>query len=201
MPEGPATRQSLLLRLRDHQDHEAWTQFVDLYAPLIYDYARQRRLQDADAADLTQLCLRRFAASVGRLEYDPQRGSFRGWLFTLVRNMLRDFLDRPLSFQQGSGDARVHNLLESQTVSEPDEAAEWDREWRRNMFAWAAEQVRPCVQEATWQAFWKTAVENKSGHDVAAELGLSVAAVYLAKSRVMARLRAAIHEVQEEEYP
>src|SRR5262249_2851237 len=79
MPAGPATRQSLLLRLRDHQDHEAWAQFVDVYAPLIYDYARRRGLQDADAADLTQACLRRFAACVGSLEYDPQRGSFRGW--------------------------------------------------------------------------------------------------------------------------
>jgi RNA polymerase sigma-70 factor (ECF subfamily) len=199
MPEGPATRQSLLLRLRDHQDNEAWAQFVDVYAPLIYDYARQRGLQDADAADLTQACLSRFAVSVRNLEYDPQRGSFRGWLFTLVRNMLRDFLDRPQSFQQGSGDSRVQQLLENQAAPERGEEAEWDREWRRNLFAWAAEQVQPRVQEATWLAFWKTAVENRSGHEVAAELGLTVAAVYLAKSRVMARLRAVIHEVQGEE--
>jgi RNA polymerase sigma factor (sigma-70 family) len=199
MPEGPLTRQSLLLRLRDHQDHQAWAQFVDVYAPLIYDYARQQGLQDADAADLTQACLRRFAVCVGSLEYDPQRGSFRGWLFTLVRNKLRDTLDRPRSFQRGSGDSRVQQLLENQAAPERDEAAEWDREWRRNMFAWAAEQVRPRVQETTWQAFWKTAVENKPGREVAAELGLTVAAVYLAKSRVMARLRAVIHEVQEEE--
>src|SRR5437660_10824599 len=105
MPEGPTTRQSLLLRLRDHQDHQAWAQFVDVYAPLIYAFARQRGLQDADAADLTQTCLRRFAVSVRSLEYDPQRGSFRGWLFTLVRNQLCDFLDRPQSLPQGSGDA------------------------------------------------------------------------------------------------
>lgn len=198
MPEAPATRQSLLLRLRDHQDHQAWAQFVDVYAPLIYDYARQRGLQDADAADLTQACLRRFAVSVGSLEYDPRRGSFRGWLFTLVRNQLRDFLHRPRRFQQGSGDWRVQHLLAHQAAPEPDEAADWERDWRSNMFAWAAEQVRPRVVAATWQAFWKTAVENKSGPEVAKELGLTVAAVYLAKSRVMARLRAVIHEVQEE---
>jgi RNA polymerase sigma-70 factor (ECF subfamily) len=189
----------LLVRLRDHQDHEAWAQFVDVYAPLIYDYGRRRGLQDADAADLTQTCLRRFAVSVGSLEYDPQRGRFRGWLFTLVRNLLRDFLDRPRSAPQGSGDSRVQWSLENQAAPEPDETAEWDREWRRNLFAWAAEQVRPGVQEATWQAFWKTAVEGKSGHAVAAELGMTVAAVYLAKSRVMARLRAVIREVQDEE--
>ncbi len=199
MPEGPATRQSLLLRLRDHQDNEAWAQFVEVYAPLIYYYARQHGLQDADAADLTQACLCRFAVSVRSLEYDPQRGSFRGWLFTLVRNKLRDFLDRPRSVPQGSGDSRVQQLLENQAAPERDELAEWEREWRRHLFAWAAEQVRPRVQETSWQAFWKTAVENRSGHEVAAELGLTVAAVYLAKSRIMARLRAVIQEVQEEE--
>ena len=199
MPDGPTTRQSLLLRLRDHQDHQAWAQFVEVYAPLIYDYARQRGLQDADAADLTQVCLRRVAASMDKLEYDPQRGRFRGWLFTLVRHRLRDFLDRPRCNPQGSGDSRVQRLLENQAAPEQDETAVWEREWRRNLFAWAAEQVRPRVQEATWQAFWKTAVEDRSGHEVAAELGLTVAAVYLAKSRVMARLRAAIQEVQEDE--
>jgi RNA polymerase sigma-70 factor (ECF subfamily) len=189
----------LLLRLRDHQDHQAWTQFVTMYAPLIYNYARQRGLQDADAADLTQACLRRFAVSVRGLDYDPQRGRFRSWLFTLVRNQLRDLLARPRTCPQGSGDARVQQLLENQPAPEPDEAAAWDREWRRSLFAWAAEQVRPQVQKATWQAFWQTAVEDRSGRDVAAELGLTVAAVYLAKSRVMARLRAVIQEAQEED--
>ena len=198
MPEAPSTRQSLLLRLRNHQDHEAWAKFVELYAPLIYDFARQRGLQDADAADLTQTCLSRIAATVGSLEYDPERGSFRGWLFTLVLNKLRDFLNRRQGWQQGSGDSRIQLLLENQPAPEPDEA-EWDREWHRNMFAWAAGEVRPRVLETTWQAFWKTTVEGKAGQEVAAELGVTVAAVYLAKSRVMAHLRAVIHEVQEEE--
>jgi RNA polymerase sigma factor (sigma-70 family) len=199
MPEAPSTRQSLLVRLRNHQDHQAWAQFVEVYAPLIYDYARQRGLQDADAADLTQTCLSRLAATVGSLEYDPERGTFRGWLFTLVRNKLRDFLDRRQGWQQGSGDSRVQQLLENLSAPEPDEAADWDREWCRNMFAWAADKVRPRVLETTWQAFWKTTVEGKAGQEVAAELGMTVAAVYLAKSRVMAHLRAVIHEVQEEE--
>ena len=92
MPDAPATRPSLLLRLRDLQDQQAWAQFVDVYAPLIYGYARKRGLQDADAADLTQACLRQVALGVGSLEYDPRRGTFRGWLFTIVRNRLRDFL-------------------------------------------------------------------------------------------------------------
>src|SRR5438309_5947343 len=112
MPEAPQTRLSLLLRLRDPRDHEAWAQFVDVYAPLIYGYARKRGLQDADAADLTQACLRQVAARVGSLEYDPRRGTFRGWLFTIVRNKLCDFLQQP-RLHQGSGDSEVLRLLEA----------------------------------------------------------------------------------------
>src|SRR5271155_3369519 len=91
MPKAPPTRPSLLIRLRDHQDHQAWAQFVEVYAPFIYGYLRKRGLQDADAADLTQTCLRQVATHVGRLEHDPRRGTFRGWLFTIVRNRLRNF--------------------------------------------------------------------------------------------------------------
>jgi RNA polymerase sigma factor (sigma-70 family) len=201
MPDAPSTRPSLLVRLRDPQDRLAWAQFVELYVPLIGAYARKRGLQDADAADLTQVCLRQVAAHVGSLEYDPRRGSFRGWLFTIVRNKLRDFRNRPRRLYEGSGDERVQRLLEAQAAPEPAEAAEWEREYRRGLLAWAAEQVRPQVHQATWQAFWQTAVEGKEAKEVAPALGLTVAAVYLAKSRVMTRLRALVREVQEEELP
>ncbi len=199
MPETPSTRPSLLLRLRDFQDQEAWAQFVGVYAPLIYERARRRGLQDADAADLTQACLRQVAAHVGTLEYDARRGTFRGWLFTIVQNKLRDFHKQRAGRCQGSGDSQMQWLLENQPATQPDEAEEWARDYRRRLFAWAAEQVRPQVQEATWQAFWQTAVENKPGKNVARNLGLTVAAVYLAKSRIMARLRAVILKVQEED--
>jgi RNA polymerase sigma-70 factor (ECF subfamily) len=86
MADSPTTRPSLLVRIRDPQDSQAWTQFVEVYAPLVYGFARKHGLQDADAADVTQDVLRAVAGAAGRLEYDPQRGSFRGWLLTIVRN-------------------------------------------------------------------------------------------------------------------
>ncbi len=199
MPEQPPTRPSLLVRLRDHRDNQAWGEFVELYAPLIYAYLRKRGLQDADAADLTQDCLRQVAAHVGRLEYDPRRGSFRGWLFTIVRNRLHNFQQQPRQLYQGSGDPQVRSMLELQPAGEPEEREQWDREYHLGLLAWATDQVRPRVQEATWQAFWQTAVEGKSGKEAAQALGLTPAAVYLAKSRVMARLRAVIREVQDGE--
>src|SRR5439155_20638678 len=91
MAEFPPTRASLLVRLRDPRDEQAWAQFVDLYAPLIYGYARKQGLQDADAADLSQEVFRAIAGAVGRLEYDPARGSFRNWLFTVVRHKLANW--------------------------------------------------------------------------------------------------------------
>src|SRR6476659_5999706 len=88
MAEIPPTRASLVLRLRDPRDEAAWREFVDLYGPLVYGFLRKQGLQDADAADLGQEVLGAVAGAVGRLEYDPQRGSFRNWLFTVVRRSL-----------------------------------------------------------------------------------------------------------------
>src|SRR5438552_15771125 len=107
MADSPATRASLLVRLRDVRDGRAWGEFVDLYAPLVYRFGCKHGLQDADAADLTQETLRAVAGAVGRLDYDPARGSFRGWLFTIVRNRLRDFLDKRERQDHGSGDTAM----------------------------------------------------------------------------------------------
>src|SRR5262245_26403774 len=94
MSDPPSTRPSLLVRLRDVGDQDAWRQFVRLYAPVVYAYGRRRGLQDADAADLTQDVLRAVLAAAGRFAYDPRRGSFRGWLFTLAHHRLHDLLAR-----------------------------------------------------------------------------------------------------------
>src|SRR6187200_1098961 len=114
MAEIPPTRASLLLRLRDPQDEAAWAEFVRLYAPLIYGYAHKQGLQDADAADLTQEVLGRVARSAARLEYDPAKGTFRGWLFRVVRNELCDFGAARKRHRPGSGDTGVKRRLEEQ---------------------------------------------------------------------------------------
>src|SRR5262249_35391063 len=136
MAHSPTTRSSLLVRLRDARDGAAWAQFVELYAPLVYGFARKHGLQDADAADLTQEVLRAVAGAAGRLEYDPERGSFRGWLFTIVRNKLRSFLAGRQRRWQGSGDTDAQKFLEAV----PDQEQNWDQEYERRLFAWAADQ-------------------------------------------------------------
>jgi RNA polymerase sigma-70 factor (ECF subfamily) len=195
MTEPPSTRASLLVRLRDAGDQEAWRQFVGLYGPLIYRYGRRHRLQDADAADLTQEVLRAVSVSVGRLDYDPSRGSFRGWLFTLAHHKLCDFLTRARQRERGSGSDQTDELLHE--LPAPEEDA-WNQEYEQQLFAWAAERARGEFTDTTWQAFWRTAVDGRPAAEVAAELGLTVGAVYIAKSRVQARLKRLVQQVREE---
>jgi RNA polymerase sigma-70 factor (ECF subfamily) len=140
--------------------------------------------------------LRAVAGAAGRLEYDPERGSFRGWLFTVVRNRLRNFLNSQRRRCRGSGDSDVAHLLEEVPAPEEDDSGLWDREYERRLFAWAAEQVRQTCQETTWQAFWLTAVEGWSGKDAAKALGMSQASVYLARRRVMIRLKEQVQQLQ-----
>jgi RNA polymerase sigma-70 factor (ECF subfamily) len=196
MAEIPPTRASLLLRLRDARDGEAWREFVDLYAPLVYGYARKQGLQDADAADLCQDVLTAVAGAVGRLEYDPRRGAFRNWLFTAVRRKLSNWRAVQANRTCASGDRATHQVLEQHPAPDEMERA-WEAEWERHLAAWACEQARPQVSAATWQAFWRTAVEGQPGKRVADDLGLSLAAVYHARSRVLARLKDLVRSAQE----
>jgi RNA polymerase sigma-70 factor (ECF subfamily) len=195
--ESPATRASLLVRLRDGGDAEAWRQFLRLYAPVVYGFARKRGLQDADAADLMQDVLRSVVAAAPRLEYDPNRGTFRGWLFTITRNKILNFFTSRRHRTDGSGDTDAYQRLQELPARETDDG-DWDQEYERRLSALAMEQVRQEFQEATWRAFWMTAVEAVSARDAGKALGLSPGAVYVAKSRVLARLKEEVRRLQEE---
>jgi RNA polymerase sigma factor (sigma-70 family) len=194
MADIPSTRASLVVRLRDQLDHEAWREFVRLYAPVVYRFARRRGLQDADAADLTQDVLRSVSGSVG--SFDPAKGLFRGWLFTLVHRRLYDLQQHQQRQPGGAGDLATQQFLAE--LPARDDETFWDQEYERQLFALAAERIRPALADSTWQAFWQTAVEGKSGEEVASALGISAAAVYLAKSRVMVKLKAEIARLQAE---
>lgn len=197
MDESPPTRLTLLVRLRDVRDAAAWEEFVEIYAPLLYGLARRRGLQDADACDLTQEVLRAAVKALPRFTLDPQRGKFRQWLFTIALNELRKLVQASKRQPRGSGDPSTQKQLERQAVCEDDEAV-WNQKYQKRLFHWAAEKARRHFRESTWQAFWRTAVEGQEVRDVAASLGLSVGAVYVAKSRVLARIQALVESAQSE---
>src|SRR5262245_13577557 len=200
MLEAPLTRASLLVRIRDGRDQEAWRQFVQVYAPVVYGFARKRGLQDADAADVMQDVLRSVAGAASRLSYDPARGSFRGWLYTITRNKVFNFLDSARhKFGRGRGDSGAREQFESLEGPEWRVAESWDEEYERSLAALALERVRGEVQPATWQAFWQTAVEGRSAGEAGAALAMTAGAVYVARSRVLARLRQEVQRLQEQD--
>ena len=193
MSESPPTRQTLILRLAAGDDRPAWDEFVEIYAPLVFEFARRRGLQDADAADVTQEVLASVSDAFRRRKYDRSRGAFRGWLLTIARNEVSDCLARQSRRPPAAGGTAAQAALANLPAAA--DVADWDRECQQRLFAWAADRVKSEVQPATWQAFEYTAIDGRSGQEVAANLGLTLAAVYLAKSRVMKRLRELVQEI------
>src|SRR4051794_35182549 len=112
MSYAPTTRLSLLFRLRDAHDAEAWDHFVRLYAPLVYRYARRRGLQDSDSADVTQEVLRAVMAGAERLGQVHHRGSLRSWLFTVAHHKVCDLQNRRRPLGQGTGESGVQAALQ-----------------------------------------------------------------------------------------
>jgi RNA polymerase sigma-70 factor (ECF subfamily) len=200
MAEPPVTRVTLLARIRDGRDADAWREFVQLYGPVVYRFARNRGLQDADAADLMQDVLRSVARNAHRMEYDPNRGTFRGWLYTVTRNKIYNFLNGQRHRPRATGDSDAHERLDATPARDEDgPEADWEREYQRRLTGRAMERVRDEFQPATWQAFWQTAVEGKPAAEAGAGLKMSPGAVYVAKSRVLARLRDEVRKMMDDE--
>ena len=191
----PDTRASLILRLRDARDVAAWEELLDVYGPLVYRLARGRGFQAADAEDLAQEVFAAVARSVQTWIDNAERGPFRAWLLRIARNTAVNHLTRP------KHRGRVAERLDSDTVAaaDPAELNEFDFEYRRELFRWAATQVQDAVAPKTWRAFWGTAVEQREVADVATELGMTEGSVYIARSRVMARLRECVRRREESE--
>jgi len=200
MDDSPSTRSGLLLRLRDSDDKAAWCEFVELYAPLLYRYARHQGLQDADAADLTQDVLKAVALAAREFVYDRRRGRFRTWLYTIARNQLSKYWRDATKRKQVSGTSKALSELADDASNNFDFDL-WGQDYDDQVFRLAAQAVRKHVHNSTWDVFWKTAVENVDPAKVAKEFGMSVGAVYIAKSRVLARLRQEIDELRQQDLP
>lgn len=185
VPE-PSTSVSLLERVK-LRDNEAWSRFVRLYGPTIYRWARRAALQPSDAADVVQDVFQAVAEHIGRFRRQSDRDTFSGWLWMVTRNKVRDHLRRraasPNALGGSVGQDLVNQLPLPEHVDEPADRLTSELAHR------ALELIQTDFEPSTWQAFLRSTVDEHSVADVARELGLSVAAVYKAKSRVLLRLR------------
>jgi RNA polymerase sigma-70 factor (ECF subfamily) len=173
---------SLLEQLRRPGDEASWVRFVRLYYPLIYDWARRAGAGHEDAADLVQEVLTVLIRKLPEFEYDPSK-TFRGWLHTVTRNAWRRHRRRAPRLLIEAVD-----LAEIDAEGDPPGRGFEEDEYRRSLVFRALQVMRVDFQPASWRACWENVVEGRPAGEVARELGITVNAVYLAKSRVLRRL-------------
>jgi len=197
MNQIPPTRASLIVRLPDASDAPAWREFTEIYEPFVYQYARRRGLQDSDARELVQEVFLGVAKAVKRFKPDPDKAKFRTWLFRIARNQLATLARKRRGEKQV--DTGAWQTLEAAAgASKVAADAEFDKTYRSEVFMWASQRVKKKVQSQTWDAFWQTCVEGQEISTVAENLGIPRGAVYVARSRVIRRLRKEVSRFEDE---
>jgi RNA polymerase sigma-70 factor (ECF subfamily) len=194
-PSDVRTSTTLLGRLRHAPpDQDAWGRFVDRYAPRIYGWCRRWRLQEADAEDVTQMVLIRLVEKLPTFAYDRGR-SFRGWLKTLTDHACSDLLQARQRPGAGTGDSVVAELLQS-TEARADLARRLEEEYDRELLEEAMTRARRRVQAHTWDAFRLLALEGVSRAEAAEALGMKVATVFVARSKVQKMIQAELRQME-----
>lgn len=193
--EIPPTQESLIARVCDLADREAWDEFARIYRPVVYRLARSRGLQHADAQDLAQRVLISVARSIGDWERRKPEIKFRHWLLKVAKNATLSALSRQPKDRAGGGSS-ASRLLATQEAREGED--EIETEYRRQLFRRAAQRVRARADDTTWLAFSMTMVDGESIQTTAQRLGRSEGVIYAARSRIMKRLREVIQEMEQE---
>ncbi len=187
----PETNESLIARVKDPANEAAWIEFLAIYQPVVLRMARNRGLQPADADDLAQSVFLTLSNAINDWEPKPQGPPFRAWFFTITRNAIINAL-RSRQRHQAAGSTSVQELLEQ--IPDDASSAEFHRESQREVFRWVCAEVRPEFSPATWVIFWRTAVEDVPAERVAADMQRNVGAIYVAKWRVMKRVKERVAE-------
>lgn len=188
----PSTIPQTLLEAAKIGNTDAWSRLVTKYFPLVYGWCRKVGLQPADSADVTQDVFRGIVCGINRFHREEKRATFRGWLRRITQRRIIDF--RRAQFRQrGTSNAGVViKLISEKTIQPSIETTNSCQPQRETMQI--ISNIQAEFEPTTWQAFYRTAVDNASPADVAEDLGISLNAVYLAKSRVLRRLRTVLED-------
>jgi RNA polymerase sigma-70 factor (ECF subfamily) len=192
---GTRTGSVLLLLLGNPTDAECWNAFVDRYAPKIYSWCRQRGLQEADAEDVTQEVLGQLVHKLRTFTYDPHKGKFRGWLKTLTHHAWSDYMEKRRRIGGRPADPEVLARLERLEARE-DLLTALAEVFDLELLAEARARVQLTVSSRDWEIFQALAIEGRPGPAVARELGMTVTAVLMAKSRIQKKLRKEIRRLE-----
>jgi len=174
---------SLLQRLRLPDQAAAWGRFVELYTPVLFAWARRLGLQSPDAADLVQEVFTVLVDKLPEFQYDRDK-SFRKWLHTVTLNKWRDVCRRRAVLPEHQDDDALDSLADPGPAEDVA-----DREYRQHLVSRALALMQADFRPETWKACWESVVNGRPAAEIAVELGITVNAVYLAKSRVLRRLR------------
>jgi RNA polymerase sigma factor (sigma-70 family) len=195
------TRRSLLSRLGHLDDQESWQTFFELYWRILYNVARRAGLDDPDAQDVVQDTVMTVARELPEFRYDPARGSFKHWLFLIVRRRVADHLRRV--YRQAARVRMSPAALEKRAEADGETAEQrigemWDQEWQQSVLDAAIAQVRTQVSPKQFQLFDYCVLKEWPVARVARALGVSSAQVYLARHRVSQVVKRAAHSIEEE---
>ncbi len=190
------TQPSLLSRVRNPANHDAWCEFEAKYRGLIVRFCRGRGLQQTDAEDVLQMAMTKLVQSMPGFVYDAKRGRFRDYLYRIVRGAISDWAARPKSPGQP-----VFRLLSADSPAANDAALEslWTQEWVNHHYRLAIETVRQSVEPRSSEIFERS-LRGESVEALAAAFGMNTQAVYKIRQRLRARMEEAIaQQVREED--
>jgi RNA polymerase sigma-70 factor (ECF subfamily) len=179
----PITRPSLLIRIRNLQDTEAWAEFHNVYAPLLYRYARARGLDHDDAEDIRSTCYETIVRQIATFDYNKEKGGFKAWLRTLADRRVIDRLRK-----RREQVAESHDLRELES-DEPNAMALWEQQWRQQHLLYCIELARQRVSEQTFEVFRLLVNEERPVDDVCQQLQMTRNQVYKARSRILEIIR------------
>ncbi|KAA1260002.1 ECF RNA polymerase sigma factor SigE [Rubripirellula obstinata] len=188
MKDWPETNDSLIARVKNLSDADSWTTFMDIYRPAVYRMARERGIQHADAEDLAQQVFVSVSKAIENWVPAPDQPPFRAWLIRITKNRIINALSRKKP-DIGSGLTGVVEILDAVPGDFTAVETEVNRETHAEAMRWATRQIRDEFTDVTWKMFSETAIESRPVAEVAKRYGKSVGAVYMARFRVMQRLK------------
>ncbi len=192
MPAEHPTLSSMLLAGVQDMDSGSWSRLVNTFGPIVYRWCRTSGVPPADAADVVQEVFTAVARAIGQFQRDKPQGSFRAWLATITRNKVRDYFRRAGDRQAAVGGTEP--MLQLQQLADDFDSTISSDHILSPLAHQILRQVRAEFEPTTWQAFWLTTVEEQPAADVAQTVGISIASVYQAKSRILRRLRQRMEE-------